>query len=140
MRFALAFFCLLLAAPVSGQEVAPAAAGPELATDPDPMVQAYLRRMQSDLRNLLSAQEIHYSEHYRYAGPAEDVNAVEALRFRTSQGVALEIVDASERGWSGVASMEALPGRGCALVVGSAAAVRTPGGPEVTEAGRVICD
>ena len=96
--------------------------------------------MQSDLRNLLSAQEVHYSQHYRYAGPAADVNEVAALQFHSSQEVTVRIIEAGERGWAGVSSSDALPGRGCAVFIGAAAPLKTPGGADVLEEGRVLCD
>ena len=140
MRRALILASLILAACAPNREGSSPAPAPALATDPNPQAQAYLRRMQSDLRNLMTAQEIHYSQQHRYAGPAEDVNAVAALRFHASEEVQVRILEASERGWSGVATTDGLPGRGCAVFVGGVARPRTAGGQEVGEEGVVVCD
>jgi hypothetical protein len=102
--------------------------------------QAYIRRMHSDLRNLLSAQEIHYSEHSTYAGPSADVNQVAALRFLASRGVELRVLQADERGWAGVASSRDVPGLGCAVFVGSATPPATPAGTSLEVPGVVTCD
>lgn len=129
--------CLLLAA----CNPSPAPSAPEPASSSgNEMERAYMIRMQSDLRNLVTAQEIHYSQHYRYAGPAEDVGAVSALRFTPSQAIAIRVTAADDRGWAAIASSPQLPGRGCSIFVGNAAAVATPGGATPAAEGTVTCD
>lgn len=144
MRVLFALLPILLVA-CSATETSPAtASSPSASAASAPssgMADAYMRRMHSDLRNLLTAQEIHYSRVApRYAGPAEDVNSLEDLRYVTSQDVSIRIVEATERGWSGVASSPELPGRGCAIFVGNAAPPATPGGILLTTPGVVTCD
>ena len=99
-----------------------------------------LMRMRSDLRNLMSAQEVHYAEQLRYAGPTADANQVAALHYRAAGDVIVRVDEASDRGWSAVASSAALPGRGCAIFIGEVEPPTTPGGRIVTEEGLPQCD
>lgn len=126
------------AAPKSGAiaEAADAdAAAGESARAPE-----YFARMRAELRNLLSAQEVHFSQHIRYAGPTDDVNTLTALGYTTDDAVRVRILEASDRGWSGVALSDAVPGRGCAVYLGAVAVPTTPGGRRATGEGTVTCD
>ncbi len=90
---------------------------------------AYFKAVQSDLRNLISQQELHYSNpanSYSYA------TGIAALTdFVTSPGVTVTIGAANNLGWNATASHLALASaQFCAVFVGSAAAVTpavTPG-------------
>ena len=68
---------MVLGQPVPPAEATSAAAHAPVATavgdDPAP-ARAYMRRVEWDPRNLLTAHEIHYSEHVDHAGAAEDVD------------------------------------------------------------------
>ena len=99
-----------------------------------------LEIMQADLRNLLISQEAHYAMEMRYVGPVADVNAGDVLHYQTAEGVTVEIVQATDAGWSGVARSAALPGRGCAVFVGNVSAPTTPGGRVVTREATPLCD
>lgn len=126
---------LLFALPLSSA----AAQETSSASEPE-LARAIVRRMQSDLRNLLSVQEVHYSRAYTYAGPAEDVDSLTALAYVASRGVDIRVLQADERGWSGVATSPDLPGRGCGVFVGSATPPMTAGGKRVETPGVVTCD
>jgi len=62
---------------------------------------AHETEMRSDLRNLVTAQEIYFSGHATYAP------SLEALTYSPSPGVRLEIIAASGTGWRAVARHEA---------------------------------
>jgi hypothetical protein len=58
--------------------------------------------MRSDIRNLVTAQEFHYSRHRAYSASLED------LGFRASRDVTVRVFEVSERGYWLVASHSAL--------------------------------
>ncbi len=55
---------------------------------------AYIAAMKSDLRNLMSAQELHFADYGAYASSFTD------LEFRTSSGVTMSIGEGTRDGWS----------------------------------------
>jgi len=59
---------------------------------------AYISAMKSDLKNLMSQQEIYYSDNYTYAGTTD------ALDFQASEGVTVEIETGNSTGYSATAS------------------------------------
>ena len=82
---------------------------------------AYFSAMKSDLKNLMSSEEIYYSSHnYAYA-PA--VSTAE-LDFAASQGVTVTISGAANTGWQAFATHAALDAttQNCGVYYGSAAA------------------
>ncbi len=86
----------------------------------------FFAAMQSDLKNLMSAEEIYYSTHgYVYAGAAGDaVPGVSGLQFATSEGVAVTLQEVDLTGWSALATHSSLhPSQYCAVMYGDAAAV-----------------
>jgi len=94
---------------------------------------AYFSAMKSDLKNLMSAEEIYYSSHtYQYA-PAVTTGE---LDFSASQGVTVTISSAANTGWAALATHAALQAatQKCAVYYGGATAVA----PAVT-AGLVTC-
>ncbi len=94
---------------------------------------AYFSAMKSDLKNLMSAQEIYYSSHnYNYA-PA--ITTAE-LDYSPSTGVTVGIQNPGNTGWAAKATHAALDAASqmCAVYYGTAAAVA----PAIT-AGVVTC-
>ena len=88
---------------------------------------AYISAMKSDLKNLMSQQEIYYSDKYTYAGTTD------ALEFQASEGVKVEIKTGNETGYSATAS-HAGTDKICAVYYGAAEAVAP-----ATVAGVVTC-
>ena len=94
---------------------------------------AYFAAMKSDLKNLASQQEIYYSDTYSYSTVATD------LEFVSSDGVTVAIGEATNVGWSAVATHTALDAAvdGCAIYYGTATA---PGGAITpSQPGEVAC-
>ena len=86
----------------------------------------FFAAMQSDLKNLMSAEEIYYSSHgYQYAGSAgDDVPGVTGLEFATSKGVAVTLQEVGQTGWSALATHASLQvSQYCAVMFGDAGAV-----------------
>lgn len=61
---------------------------------------AFDGRAQSDLRNMMTAQEAHFTDNEAYAA---DIAALEAFGFRPSDGVVASVVDGDASAWSGTA-------------------------------------
>lgn len=86
---------------------------------------AFFKAMQSDLRNLVTQQELYFSlpeNDYTYATDAADP----VLEFHASSGVTIDIGAADNVGWSATATHEGLNAADaphCAVFVGEAAAV-----------------
>lgn len=87
-----------------------------------------------DLQNLVSKQEIYFSDHYRYAPDKTD----EDLGFMESRGVTVTIVSADANGWAATAVHESMTGRGCAVFHGTAAPPRI-GGAAPADPGAIVC-
>ncbi len=93
----------------------------------------FFAEMQSDLKNLASAQEIYYANNgFRYAGAAgSDVPGVTGLQFAASKGVTVTLQEVVVNGWSAQAVHESLsPGQFCSVFFRDAAPVApasTPG-------------
>ena len=92
-----------------------------------PRSRAAAATLQSDLRNLGSAQEAYYSENSAYASDASE------LPIRLSPGVTMEI-NVSAYGWTARASSDAAGDRKCALAYGDI----TPLSP-ATGKGVLVC-
>ncbi|HKG91257.1 MAG TPA: prepilin-type N-terminal cleavage/methylation domain-containing protein [Gemmatimonadaceae bacterium] len=73
---------------------------------------AYVASMQSDLRNLVTAQEMYFAEHGRYTAQVGDLQ-----NFRPTSGVTIDVTSASLQGWYAVASHSASTAS-CAIYVG----------------------
>ena len=90
---------------------------------------AYFSAMKSDLKNLMSAEEIYYSSHnYTYA----PTYGTPELDFASSSGVSIAITEALNTGWAAYATHAALQAatQACSVFYGGAAAVApasTPG-------------
>ena len=83
---------------------------------------AYVTTMQSDLRNLATAQEMYFAEHGRYAANVGDLS-----NFRPTSGVTIGISNAGLQGWYAAATHSASTSS-CAIYVGSSAPSSAVGG------------
>jgi len=93
---------------------------------------AYLARMKSDLRNLVTAQESYSADNGAYYGGAVP-NPV--LTYNPSTGITITVFNASPGGWAAVASMPTVTTKTCALFIGSA----PPQAPATVE-GQILCN
>jgi prepilin-type N-terminal cleavage/methylation domain-containing protein len=91
---------------------------------------AYLSLMKGDLRNLATAQEAYSGDNGTYYGGAVPAPG---LVYNPSTGVTINIVVATQSGWSATATNPLTP-RTCAIYFGSA----PPLAPATVE-GRVAC-
>lgn len=78
---------------------------------------AYLAALRADLRNLANLQDVYYNDNYTYSSDAA------VLGFDTSEGVTVDIPEATNQGWSASATHAALPSEACAIYHGNASAV-----------------
>lgn len=86
------------------------------ATTPDPaVVEAISRKLRSDLRNFVTAQEIYFSRHMTYAPSLATMG-----NYVPSRGVIFIPLTASNRGHNEIALDPAVPGLVCAMYVGNA--------------------
>lgn len=82
--------------------------------------------MRGDLRGLAAAEDSYFFDHRVYSS---DLAALQAIGFRSSPGVRVDVHEATMTGWSATAAHEGTPVE-CALFVRLAApvgAARTPG-------------
>jgi prepilin-type N-terminal cleavage/methylation domain-containing protein len=84
--------------------------------------------IESDLHNLMTAEEGFYYDHHRYT------TSLDSLAFSPSHGDSLAIAEASEAGWSASATNPMSFPHMCALFMGSA----TPIDP-ATASGQTAC-
>ncbi|MGD2070860.1 MAG: prepilin-type N-terminal cleavage/methylation domain-containing protein [Gemmatimonadota bacterium] len=91
---------------------------------------AYKASLQSDLKNLTSAQEIYYADNFIYA---PDVTTFEVPE---SEAVTITVNEATNQGWAATASHEGLPSEQCGVYYGSAAPA---GGAPATVVGVITC-
>ncbi len=94
---------------------------------------AYYAAMKSDLKNLASQQEIYYSDAYSYSDDTD------LLAFTNSEGVIVDIPEATNIGWSAFTTHLALDASndGCAIYYGDGTAPTTPTSP--SQPGEVSC-
>lgn len=86
---------------------------------------AYFKAMQSDLRNLMSQQEVYYSNPNNNYTYADDVTALGD--FAASQGVSADVSEATQVGWGATAAHAALAAdQTCAVFQGTVAAIPDP--------------
>jgi hypothetical protein len=79
----------------------------------------------SDLRNLAHLQEIYFNDNYIFAGTTTAAQAI------ISDGVTLQVTEATKMGWAATATHQALPAEQCGVYHGSAAAANGSPGPVV---------
>jgi len=78
---------------------------------------AFLASMKSDLRNLATLQDIYHNTNYTYSTVLADVGLIE------SDGITVDVVEATGTGWAATSTHLGVPGQWCALFQGSASAV-----------------
>ncbi len=78
---------------------------------------AYWASMRSDLKNLATAQEAYYYEAQVYS------QNLDSLKFVPSSGVTINVVEATDAGWSATSTHPAAYPRVCAIFMGNAAPV-----------------
>lgn len=84
---------------------------------------AHYATIASDIRNLGGAQERFYQGVMSYSPN------LAALDFQPSQGVVVDVTEATAQGWSAVGTHDALPpNRGCAIYLGNAVPPPLPSG------------
>jgi type IV pilus assembly protein PilA len=90
---------------------------------------AYMKAMESDLRNLAAQQEIFYSDpenaYAYYDGSIAEGEYNEDLQFSSSAGVSITITT-TDTGFFAVAEHLALAGASCALAIGDETLVAAP--------------
>ncbi len=86
--------------------------------------------IQSDLRNLLSAQESYHGDAGSYAADISELST------DASPGVAISINEASAGGWAATATHAGFPGVTCGVFIGTASPEN--GAPATTQ-GAVAC-
>jgi hypothetical protein len=97
---------------------------------------AVIQAMTSDLRRIVSANEVYRAKNKRYAASVGDLAG-----FHASSGVTVAFTGATATGWSGKATAATLPGKSCVVSVGT---VASP--PKTDATGRtgpdavVVCD
>ena len=109
-----------------------------LADDPPSADQGLISLMRADLMNLATSQR----QYRAVQGTFSRTTKVLAVHYSWSSGVALNILSANSKGWSGEATYDQLPGRSCVIFGGKVAEV------PATEArglipereGTVVCD
>ncbi len=81
----------------------------------------------NDFRNLGAAQERYFQLNREYAVDLGDID------FTTTEGVELEVMEATVNGWAAVGTHEALEAdQGCGIYMGDAAAPALPSGAAMT--------
>ena len=78
---------------------------------------AFVSSLKADLRNLASLQELYHNSNFTYSTDQA------ALEFATSEGITVNVGEASGQGWSATAVHIGLPTVTCALYHGNAAQV-----------------
>ena len=78
------------------------------------LARQYILQMQSDLRNLVMAQEAYFADHIAYAPSVPAMGD----SYVPSQGVAVVILTLTRTGWKGIAIHERAPGYVCGVFLG----------------------
>ena len=95
---------------------------------------AYVTAMQSDLRNVVIAQEVYIEQRFAETGRARYAKAIRDLDVTLSNGVQVRLRGNAE-GWSARATHERVSGTRCAVFRGTIKTFRP-----ATEEGRITCD
>jgi prepilin-type N-terminal cleavage/methylation domain-containing protein len=94
---------------------------------------AHYATIASDIRNLGAAQERFFHGAMSYSQNLAD------LDFLASQGVVVDVTEATPLGWAAVGTHDALPpNRGCAIYLGNAVAPPLPSGAAHTAGSGVV--
>ena len=96
---------------------------------------AHFSKIQQDLRNVGTAQELHFRDHGGYADDPED------LIFHGAEAVTVSVHEVAPSGWAASATHQALAGdEGCALYFGDVEPPELPdGSPHEGGEGTVRC-
>ena len=97
---------------------------------------AYLVAMQSDLRNIATAQEAYIEQRFAETGQARYASRLRDLNVNLSNGVQIRM-RGNQDGWSARATHQRVSGRRCAMVRGT---VRPYPPTSSSEQGKIICD
>jgi prepilin-type N-terminal cleavage/methylation domain-containing protein len=84
---------------------------------------SYRSAMLSDLKNLATVQEMYHSNNFTFSN---DLVAMEGV---VTEGITMNIVEATNTGWAATATHVGAPGETCAMFQGSA----TPVAPATVE-------
>lgn len=95
---------------------------------------AYVATMQSDLRNVATAQEAYIEQTFAETGKATYANKISKLSVNLSNGVTVRL-RANATGWSGRATHTRLKNSRCAIYRGTVKPF-----PPATEEGKIACD
>jgi hypothetical protein len=71
--------------------------------------------MKSALRELLTVQEVYFTDHTQYAAKISDLSA-----FKLQPGLKVTSLKANAQGWSGIIESDRLAGVQCAVAIGGA--------------------
>ncbi len=102
------------------------AASPTAAAPVNPAAERAIKQMTAKLRNVLAAQESHYSDHGTYTtsmtalGKYDSGLAPSRMSSPRRDSVSVQVIFAGGRGWTGIASHWGLRGRSCVVFVGMA--------------------
>lgn len=77
---------------------------------------ALIQAMTSDLRRVVSANEVYRAKNKRYAAGVGDLTG-----YHPSNGVTVTFIGSTASGWSGKATAAGLPGKSCVVSVGTVA-------------------
>ena len=101
----------------------------------DVRARAHFATLGQDFRNLGASQERYFQTNFQYAGSLND------LDFAASEGVDVEVTEATAQGWAAVGTHVALDaGKGCSIYRGGARAPPLPSGaPHTAGVGVLEC-
>ncbi len=112
----------------------------KLANDPPSADEGLLSLMRSDLMNLATSQRQYRAVQGTYSRTTKVLN----IHYSWSSGVALSILSANSKGWSGQATYDQLPGKSCVIYGGKVAVSDLPTTEEQRLVprgeGAVVCD
>lgn len=143
MRRVLCATALLWFIPVgTGSAQGTSVSGPPMEVDAQLRARLY-QAMASDLRKLVTAQEVHFAEWAEY-GKAFTSSSRTGTQLQVSPGVTVTLTYVTRATYAARATHEWLPGRSCIITVGeippSRALRTTLEGKTVAEDGAPICD
>jgi hypothetical protein len=94
-----------------------------------------LSRVRGDLKSLLTAQEVYYSDNARYSSD------LAPLKLTISDSVTLKISNFSPNAYSAVGTLAGVDGASCVMMIGRVAtAPKTAKGKVATTEGEILCD
>lgn len=97
---------------------------------------AYIVTMQSDLRNIATAQEAYIEERLAETGQARYASGLSDLDVNTSNGVQIRM-RGDRTGWSARATHQRVSGRRCAVVRGT---IQPFAPASSSDGGKIVCD